>query len=187
MLDEDDLGAYIDEHFARSLFRLERLPAYVVASDGGDYAAWLAGEPEPSPERKEPWLAVLRAERARGLYSRRVRIFGHPLTDYECYACEWGYALNGPAGEDIRVIDTAERSVPPAVSVPDFWLLDDELVVAMHYDESGRFEGAQPLGEDALPLYRTARDAAWAAGEAFDQWWSRHPEHRNRRPVARSH
>jgi hypothetical protein len=187
LLDEEDLGAWFGRHYgpdaARAAFRLELLPAYTVDSDGDDFARWLAGEPEPTWERKNAWLQVLRDERAAGLRSSRVRVVSEVLTDYERYAAEWGYALNAEAGEEIRVWHLADHPLPPGIMNHDFWLVGDDHVLVMHYDDIGRFEGASEPTPNLIPRYRHTRDVLWAGAEPFGAWWARHLELR-RRPVA---
>ena len=82
----------------QDLFRWETLPAYEVASDGSDYRRYLDGADAPTPERKQPWLDTLREWAKQGRPRHRVRLIHDPITDYERYACEWGYALNSQAG-----------------------------------------------------------------------------------------
>jgi hypothetical protein len=117
MLDERELGAYLRQT-TRSLFRLEALPAYDVPTDRGDFPRYLAGEPAPDMERKGRWLDFLREQRAQGIDRHRVRVLRTPLSDYDRYACEWGY--NVPAGEDTRVLDLTERPLPAEVVDHDF-------------------------------------------------------------------
>lgn len=181
MLDEQELGEFFASHFTRTAFRLELLPEYAVGSDGGDYQRWLDGAPEPTWERKNAWLDVLREDTAAGRANSRVKVMSQAVTDYERYACEWGYALNVQAGEDVRILDLAENHLPgPLMHVRDFWLLDDEAVIVMHYDEHGRFLGGEPTHN--VSRYQRARDLAVSASEPFEQWWARHPElHRTRR------
>jgi len=174
-LDVAELGQHLSTYRNR-LFRMETLPTYAVGADGDDYQRWLAGEAEPTWDRKNRWLATLRAEREAGKISRRVRILSAQLTDYERYACEWGYAFNVGAGEDIRVLRRGEHVIPGDVVDRDFWIVDDEQVVAMHYDGSGRFEGAEILADDDLEVHLNSRDRSWAVAEPFVTWWSRHPE-----------
>jgi hypothetical protein len=100
-----------------------------------------------------------------------------PLSDYDRYACEWGYAYNVPAGDDTRVLDLAERSMPAALVDHDFWLVDHERTVRMHYDDAGHFLGATVVAAAELSQYQAARDAAWCAAESFTAWWDRHPEY----------
>jgi hypothetical protein len=171
-----ELGEYIQRHLTRSAFRLELLDRYDVASDGVDFERFLHGEPEPTWERKQPWLDRLHRERASGILRHRVHVLRTPLTDYLRYECEWGYALNAGAGEDIRILDLSERPLPDGLPDHDFWLIDDQFPIRMHYDRDGAFLGADPAGNAALPGYQLARDEAVAAAEAFGTWWDRHSE-----------
>jgi len=59
MLDEQELGDYIDSRFTRVLFRLETLDLYDVASNDDEYQRYLSGEVKPNPERKEAYSAIL--------------------------------------------------------------------------------------------------------------------------------
>ncbi len=145
-------------------------------SDGEDYQRWRDGAAEPTWSRKGAWLDVLRQERAAGKDSSRVRILSADLTDYERYACDWGYRLNSEASEDIRVLRRGKHEIPDGLVERDFWIMDDEQVVAMHYDRLGRFEGAEVLPDTARTEHLRTREAAWNAAEPFASWWSRHPE-----------
>ena len=173
-----DVPALVSEldRFDHRLFRMETLPSYAVADDGDDYARFVRGAAEPDWSRKQPWLDRLRADRAAGKLRYRVRVLSDQLTDYERYACSWGYALNVEAGEDIRVLRRGEHSVPAGLIERDFWVVDDREVVAMDYDPAGGFRGARVLGSDQLATHLSARDQAWAAAEPFSTWWTRHPE-----------
>jgi len=179
MLAVEELTSLITTGFNRRVFRLELLDAYEVGTDGGDVARYLAGEHFPDPDRKGPWLAHLRAERADGRLRQRVHVLRTPLSGYLRYECEWGYEPNSDAGEDIGILDLAERPLPPALDGIDcdFWLLDDEQAIKMHYDQGGRFTGAELLAPAELPRYRAARDAAIATAEPFTRFWARHPEY----------
>lgn len=192
MLSATALGELVEERFTAAAFRLETLPAYEVASDRkrsgdgaelSDFDRYLAGEAEPTWERKRPWLETLAREREHLRYRYRVRILGGPtgLSDYERYSCEWGYALNTRAGEGVFVLDRGEKAVPEVVVDHDFWLLDDEVPVRMHYAEDGRFVGATEE-PGMLRQYRAARDAALGAAEPFALWWARHPQVRRVTP-----
>lgn len=174
MLDAAELGAYIDTKLTRSAFRLELLDRYDVESDGDDFQRFMTGEPAPSAQRKQPWLDRLRREAAAGILNHRVHVLRRPLTDYLRYECEWGYLPNS-AYEDIGILDLTERSRPDGLVDHDFWLIDNEHPIRMHYDGGGRFLGAQPA-PDLLDAYRTARDVATTLAEPFRKWWQRHPE-----------
>lgn len=174
LLDADQLGIHLDR-FTATLFRMETLPEYAVDSDGDDFTRWLAGESEPTWSRLNPWLDVLRGERDAGKVSSRVRVLSERLTDYERYACEWGYAYNVPAGEDIRILRHGEHDVPSRLTDRDWWLIDTREVVVMHYDDAGRFIGGEAISI-GVGVYRDAQRATWASAEPFGQWWARHPE-----------
>ncbi|WP_427890256.1 DUF6879 family protein [Kribbella sp. GL6] len=175
MLPEDEVDA-IFEGYRRSAFRLETLDHYDVGSDGGDVARYIAGEPDPDPDRKGPWLDELRSERAAGKLRHRVHVLRTPLTGYLRYECEWGYVPNAAAGEQIHILDLTETELPTGIEIlEDFWLMDDQTVLRMHYDAQGVYLGAS-LADDVVP-YRRTRDAALAAGTDFDAWWNQHPEY----------
>lgn len=176
LLDVEQLGEHLDR-FRHRLFRLESLPAYSVESDGDDFRRWLAGDLSLSDHQRQ-WMDVLRRERAEGRITARVRVLSQELTDYELYSCHI-YAHNAEAGEDIRVMRRGEHpqaDLEPAVGRGDFWLIDDDEAVDMHYDEDGRYVGATVVpSAEVLPL-RGIVDHAWKAAEPFGEWWARHPE-----------
>jgi len=176
LLSIDELGEYIDSRLTRSAFRLELLDRYLVDSDGADLARYLAGKSQPTAGGKRPWLDRLRREHASGILNHRVHVLRTPLSDYLRYECEWAYAFNAAAGEDIRIIDLAEQVAPDGLGAHDFWLIDDQYAIRMCYDDDGRYVGAEPVDAIELPHYRRVRDTAVAAGEPFTAWWSRHPE-----------
>ena len=48
------------------------------------------------------------------------------------------------SGRTSRILDLAERARPAVMDIDqDFWLIDDEIVVLMHYDQDGRFVSAE--------------------------------------------
>ncbi|MGH3975254.1 MAG: DUF6879 family protein, partial [Pseudonocardiaceae bacterium] len=139
-MDFEALGCFIDERYKQpgdQLFRMEVLPEYEVASDGEDFRRWLEGATEPTWTRKQPWLDTLRREREHGQISTRVRILSDQVTDYERYACDFGYRYNGEY-EDIRVLHRGEHEIPAGLIERDFWIIRDSIVVTMYYGEHGR-------------------------------------------------
>ncbi|GAA3551084.1 hypothetical protein GCM10022419_034220 [Nonomuraea rosea] len=173
MLSAPELGELIRNNLTETAFRLETLDRYEVPTDGGDFARYMKGEPGPTPERKQAWTDRLTREREAGIRRSRVHVLRTPLTDYLRFECEWGHALNTHL-EDIRILDASERSLPAEVPDHDYWLIDNRLVIRMHYDDTGRFVGAEI--RDDVALYRHARDVAMSAAEPFSSWWQRHPE-----------
>ena len=156
---------------------------YEVATDGSDFQRWLAGEREPTWERKRAWFGMLDRERVEGRRRIHVRLVERPITSYTAYECTWGYAPNLDHGQAVRVLDLGERHLPrglPAVAGDDWWLVTDadgvHHVVVMRYDDrSHQFLGAErpraPIEE-----FLVVRDALWEAAEDFGIWYTRHPE-----------
>jgi hypothetical protein len=190
VLNEQQLGAYIDDRFTSELFRLEARDRYDVASDGDDLAAYLAGHPGPDMDRKGPWLETIRGEVARGLHTYRVHIVTGPLNDYLRFECEWGYVHNSAAGEHIRILDLAEKDAPAGLLHEDFWLIagdgdEPDRAIRMDYDDAGHFLGAQVVADADVDRYRRAREIAWQAAVPFTAYWHAHPHYwRDRRSAA---
>ena len=176
-MDAQELGSYLRQA-THSLFRLEVQSAYDVPADGNDFQRYLAGELGPDMERKQRWLDFLREQQVQGIYRHRVRVLRTPLSDYDRYACAWGYAYNVPAGDDTRIVDLAEHPLANNWFEHDFWLVDGELPICMHYGSNGQFQCAEIAGPDRLNWYTSTRDALWAVGEPFERWWPHQPEFR---------
>lgn len=177
MLDERELDQFFARYFHRTAFRLEVRESYDVAAESGELNRYLAGEPGPDPDRDSPWLNELRADTAAGKRWQWVHVVRGPLSPYLRMAFEWGYPANVRAGADVRVLDLAEHPRPAALVGEDFWLLDDQAVLIMRYDEEGRYLGAEPAGAGELPRYRRARNAAWQAAEPLRGYWRAHPQY----------
>ncbi|MGH3535979.1 MAG: DUF6879 family protein [Pseudonocardiaceae bacterium] len=174
MLDEQELGDYIDSRFTRVLFRLETLDLYDVDSNGDEYRRYAVGEVKPDPERKKPWMEHIRGEIARDMHTYRVHVVRSPLNDYLRFECEWGYVYNARAGEHIRILDLAELPRPADLLDEDFWLIDDREVLRMHYDAEGRYVGGEIAPEGMLPRYLAAKNAAWSSAIDFSDYWRAH-------------
>ena len=186
LLTADRLGEVLDRT-RQDLFRIETLQSYDTAMTTGDFGRWLKGETEPTLEVRQPWLDTLAQWARAGRPRRRVRIIHDPPSDYERYACDWGYRYNVTAGEPTRVLDLAEQDLPKELDAApgDWWLIDDREVVTMHYHPDGQFRGAEVLHSPHVARHRIAADAAWYAAEPFTSWWDRHPQHhRSPSPVA---
>lgn len=188
MLTIAELGEIISSG-RRSLFRLETLDRYEVPIDGSDLSVYLADGEQPHNPEKLAWQEHLRAERAAGIWRHRVHLIDttHGLNGYLRYECEWGYTATTAAGEDVRILDLP-RARRPAELIEidhDFWLIDGERVLRMHYNPDATFQGAEMLPTDRTPRYQAARNVAWSMAEGFGSWWAAHPQyHRANQPVA---
>jgi hypothetical protein len=167
----DDWARYFTD-FRRIAFRLETLPQYLVTAEAEDFPRFLAGAARPDGYNSE-WHEVIRANSVRGKRMSRVHLVTPPLSDYLRFEFTWAYPGNVAAGEDIRILDLAER---PNVDLPDedFWLFDDT-VVRMLYEPDGRQIGRW-LERDADPArYLGYRDAALAHAVPFQDYLVEHP------------
>lgn len=183
MLDEQGLGAYIDDHYRAPgdrLFRMERLPLYDVPSQNADREAFLDGVP-PDWSRKQAWLDELAENRRRGMISRRVRILHSTLSDDELMSCHYGLPYIG-RDQDIRVLRYGEHQWPDVLD-HDYWIIEPAdsrtHVLRMIYSDGvdgGAFVGAEPVTGRAQAQYLLERDLTWQVAEPFDGWWSRHGE-----------
>lgn len=177
MLTERELVAFANEHTTRSAFRLETRQRYVVETDAGNVARYLAGEEAPSFVVKGPWLERVAREHAQGVRRYRVHVVESPLSDYLRYECEWGYAYTAAAGEEIYILDVGETPAPEGLPDHDFWIFDDAHVVVMDYDDADIFRGAEVLPEAELARYRRYRDLALGGAVKFETYWSAHPQY----------
>ena len=188
------LGEIFERDCKESAFRAEFRRTYWVNTDENaqgvsDFDRWVAGAAAPDPVRKAAVLQAIRDERAAGIRTSRVKVMSAQPTLYEIYACEWGYDYNQilvdgvMTGEEIYIWDLAEHWLPRELEeLPDFWLLDDQLVILMHYDELSRFVGIEQAPSRDLMTYLLARETLLRGSVAFNRWWDGHAElHRTRR------
>ncbi|MFI5614707.1 DUF6879 family protein [Amycolatopsis sp. NPDC051903] len=136
--------------FTSYAWRLEALDSYDVADEREQFDDFMAGRPpRPSVDDLE-WQARARSVVASGRRIGRVRMVGHPVTDYTRF--EWAaYPDNLAAGEEIRVYDrTWPEGTDPRFE-QDFWLFDDRIAAVMNYASDGQFLGIT-ITEDVQPF-----------------------------------
>ncbi|GAB3158561.1 hypothetical protein GCM10027059_03530 [Myceligenerans halotolerans] len=183
MLSADELGEFITSRHETDLFRLETRDVLNVPQDADRLQRYLNGEPGPG---HRPWADVIRKQVAQGQITRRVLALTEPLTDYRRSSIEWGYLDNVAAGERCRVVS---KSDTPEVGAQDFWVVERRHVLLMHYDNEGRFVGAEPVNdEQAVGHWTAIADLAWDAGTDLVTWWDEHPQYwrDSRDPTPRS-
>ncbi|MFI6865718.1 DUF6879 family protein [Nocardia sp. NPDC050406] len=157
--------------FERSAVHLETRDAYGTAVELPHLAAWVAGEHDDL-RWLDGWCAMVRAHVTAGRSVRRARIVSEPLSDYQ----RWSYSIAEPmveAGEEIRWVP---RRLVSSIPLPgnDFYLLDDQLVIFLHYAGNGlAVDRVTTTDSDDIQLCRTAFEAVWQL--AID--------HRDYRPV----
>jgi hypothetical protein len=135
------------ERSARSAFRLEALPQYLVPQEAEELAEWQSGLRRPlATTETSPWLARIKSGVDTGYRWQRARVLDYPLSEYSEFELH-GYQANYAAGEEIGVADRRWSADLLALH-EDFWLIDDEIAVRMIYDELGHFVRPE-LVEDA--------------------------------------
>lgn len=172
LLTGDAFGA-IFRTSRRSAFRLETRDRYDVPSEHERVRRFLAGAPDDDYLlAAHDWGAMTRAAAAEGRPFRRVRVVTVPLGDYSRYAL-WSAQGNLAAGEEIRYLD---RGQADALGLPvrpphDAWLLDDERVAVLRFDDEDRLLGAELLTDPAaVEQHRAWRDIAWKASASRDEF-----------------
>ncbi len=145
--------------FRHSAWRLETRDVYAGAGDDEDFDDFLAGRPVTARTVDNSlWLANVAATRAEGKFFGRVRLVGHPVTDYTRFEFA-SYPENICAGEEVRILDRDWLSPEDEEwSCQDFWLFDDEVAVRQRYSDEGRFLGVEQAN-DVRPYVAIARRA----------------------------
>lgn len=143
--------------FRRSAWRWECQGTYREPGEREPFRLWRKGRRDDS--FLDGWLAKVRGWCAQGKTFRRVRMVTEPPTEY----LRWMFEvtdLNVAAGEDIRWISETDAR---RLGMPghDFYLLDDERVVIMHFGDDG-LAGAEVTSDPAvLAEHQRWRDRVW--------------------------
>lgn len=143
--------------FERSAFRLETRQQYLVDEEAELVRAFLEGCPQPPSAAMDQWLSLIRVNSRAGKRMYRVHILERPHTDYVRWELST-YPANAAAGEQIFI---ADRSGLEGLR-EDFWLFDDRDLVALRYDDDGRWLGVDLRPQSDLDRYRAMRDLALA-------------------------
>jgi len=146
--------------FKHSSVHLETRDAYGTEIELPHMAKWKRGEPDDF-EWLQQWCTELGEHVAAGRTVRRAKIVSEPLSEYQ----RWVYNVFTPivaAGEDIRWVPRPRVSSVP-IPGNDYYLLDDERVVFLHYAGSG-----------LNTAFTTTTDTAVVdmCREAFERVWS---------------
>jgi hypothetical protein len=157
-----DVLRVVSEHlrtFQRSVFRLEAQDYYTSDAEDEAMRRWLAGEVLPT-RLESNYLRLVRAARTSARSWRRVHAVTGP-TPYLRFEMEAYYTANEAAGEEIGILQHPDLASVFGEQPPDFWLFDDELVLRMEYDETGRI-ATIPIVTDpgAVRRYLPLRDIA---------------------------
>lgn len=162
----DELRVGFDA-LVREAFRLEQEQSHAGVPDPG-WDAWLAGQPLPvRTTENDEFLKKIAAHVNAGRRVYRVIVVDRPLSDYLRYELT-AFLMHVAAGEDVNVV---WRDAHPELAglVEDFWMLDEQLVAIMRYDEEKRFtETLQPT--EPVEAYVVRRDLAMKYATPLEQW-----------------
>ncbi|MFD8967732.1 DUF6879 family protein [Streptomyces sp. NPDC059568] len=157
-INDATFGTYFEE-FEHTAWRLESRSGYASDRAGDKYRRYLETGEVPDDSQR-PWCVNVQAQTAQGKRIERVRIVDSPPTSEQQFLLA-ASAINNAAGEDIRNLwrTDADKAGLPA---EDFWLFDSRHALALHFDDSDEYLGAE-LVEDPARIVRLCqiRDAAW--------------------------
>jgi hypothetical protein len=145
--------------FKRSSIHVETRDSYGTETELPYLAKWKAGEPDDL-EWLQDWCTTIGEHVAAGRTLQRPRIVSEPLSEYN----RWAHSIAHPmveAGEDIRWVP--RRLVSP-IGIPgnDYYLLDDELAIFLHYAGSGLNTAYTTTTDPAvIELCRRAFESVW--------------------------
>lgn len=145
--------------FQRSAVHLEKRDAYGTETELPYMAKWSRDEPDDLKWLNE-WCSTVRQHVSSGRTIQRARIVSEPLSDYQ----HWSYSIAHPmveAGEDIRWVP---RPLVSAIGIPgnDYYLIDDELAIFLHYAGSGLNIALTKTADPAVVrLCRSAFNDVW--------------------------
>ncbi|MFP5070955.1 DUF6879 family protein [Pseudonocardia nantongensis] len=141
--------------FTDYAWRYEGRDVYTVDGEQERIDAFLRSGVVPRKTRdNNGWIRIVEDVCARGASIGRVRAVGRPVTDYTRFEFA-AYPDNIAAGEDVQVIERQQLD-RAWDSVPDFWLFDDTTAFVQHFDEAGRFLGAERV-DNVAPFLEIRR------------------------------
>jgi hypothetical protein len=145
--------------FGSTAVHLEARDAYGTAVELPHLAKWQAGEPDDLGWMRD-WCRMLKGHTAAGRSVRRARVVSEPLSEYQRWSHSIAHVMVD-AGEDIRWVP---RRLVSSIGIPgnDYYLLDAELVVFLHYAGNGLSAGFTASRDPAdVELCRAAFEEVW--------------------------
>ena len=151
--------------YQKSLFRFQVHQVYGIPSEQPSFQEFLkTGVRKVDPN--DPRLVSMRERTAAGRVSQRVQVVYPPISDYLRHAFVY-FHYSARAGENLRILDTSKKSTGDLPDY-DFVLLDDEVIIKLHYAaEDGSVVGRELLPEADAGEYRRYRDYALANSIPF--------------------
>jgi hypothetical protein len=148
--------------FSHSAWRLETYDTYHLDYEAADFQQFLAGRSAPPTEISwwRPWLDMVTAMTREGKRVGRVRILAEPPTDYQRWEL-WAAPWHAQAGEHIGYLTRTQANTLGLPTEYDWWLLDEQSVIVMRFDEIGRIAGKDLVTDPGIVAeHREWRDLA---------------------------
>lgn len=150
--------------FDHTAFRLELQREYREPEEAETLARFQAGDPQDPTEvpMLRAWYDQVRALTSAGRRIERVRVHEDPPTDYQRWE-RWIGRWNIAAGETMRYLTRAqahEIGLLPAAGNADWWLLDDQRLILMRFDQDGGRTDELTDDPELLEQARAWRDLA---------------------------
>lgn len=158
-ISEDEFG-HLLATFKRSAFRLETRDAYAISFERAEFDRFLAGSPRPPSEIGwwREWLDQTARHTREGKQVSRVRMLAEPPSDYQRWMI-WADPWYAEAGEKIRYLPHGKAYDLDRSG--DWWLLDNERVIILGFDDDDRLEARTLVTDpDLIIRYITWRDLA---------------------------
>lgn len=150
--------------FTRDATRIEALPSFRIEEEAAALTAAREGK-RPDLGFLREWHEYLDEVSESGRTSRRLRLLSSPLTEYERFEIQWGYASNARHGEEVRLID---RST--SLDMKDYWIFDNESVFEMLYGSDGSFNGSQAVDGDKARDIVSWLTATWPTATPLNDY-----------------
>ncbi|MFC3997911.1 DUF6879 family protein [Nocardiopsis sediminis] len=167
-----EFEGFFDE-FEYSAFRLETLQTYSAEHEEREFADFLAGTHDLSPDIGE-WGEEVSSGIARGRRYDRVHVVTEPLSDYVRFECVTGYRQSVLAGENIRILPVPEGQWPSGLPRLDYWLFDSHVLVHMDYGLDGSLISPVVIGDPRQIVAANAwRDRAMHLSLPFAEYDAR--------------
>jgi hypothetical protein len=161
----------------RSVYRLQTLARYNLGGDEQELKDYQRGV--LLPERAEnSWLETIRGVASSGRTFTNLHILPAELGTYLKYSIEWWYIYWAKAGANMRFLKTAiplltDGSIEPSV-ISDHWLIDDERLIFVAYDQQGVSKGVTleqncSLVEAAVAAKNALLNESWSLEELLSR------------------
>ena len=130
----------------KELFRFEALQNYDVPQEVGTYSKFIkTGEVSFSEDDKE-WWSFIKNKKSNNIKTERVRLLKFPITDYSFFEL-MVHQMSVICGDEIKIILSNEFNKLD-VPIQDFWLINNETVLIMNYDDTGKYIGFDVVKND---------------------------------------